>query len=1137
MERQIKPFFGDVISYFTRHATAANLVLGLMIILGLVASTRLRSQFFPDVVINTIVVSVNWSGAGPEDVDKGIISVMEPSLLGVEGLEKIVSTSRQGLARIVLDFEDSWDMDRAGDEVKSIVDTIANLPDTASDPIVRRIAWRDKVTDVIISGPVAIDQLRTYADEFSQKIYRKGISRTTTGGIEPPVINVLIPEEKLIQYDLSLQKIALMIKEEAGSDPAGDLSDGVSRLKTGVDKKSVRTLSSIPIISKKDGTKIYLQDIAILRINNASRTIALLRDGNPAVSIRVDRTDLGDAIKIQNDVESSVEELRQTLPQNVKIELSGTRSEAISNRLTLLLKNGATGLIFVLVLLFLFLSLKTAFWVAVGIPAAMLAALSFMYVSGITLNMISLFALILCLGIVVDDAIVVGEHADFRSRKLREGPYEAAENGAIRMSMPVFTATITTILAFSGMILIGGRFGSLISDLPFTVVVVLAASLIECFLVLPNHMAHSLKQSHSSVPWYDYPSYYFNQAFNSFREGYFRPSIRILIMARYPLLAGALLLLTISISLLLTGEVKWRFFNAPERGGFTGNIAMLPGATRDDTFSMLKELEDANNRVARQYEKEHGEFPVTFSLLKIGGNSGRGLSGAEFKDKDLLGSISVELIDADSRPYSSFSYIASLQDEVNKSPLLETLSFRGWRSGPGGDSVSIQLLGNDINILKDAALYLISELEQFPEISGLEDTQSFDKSELILQITPKGSSLGFSTDQVAKELYSRLNGIEAATYSDENREAKIMVMVPEGDLGSDFLYKTWLRSSSGAYVSLSDIVEIKSQRGFSTINRENGLNSISVTGDLSEDDPQMAELISKKITDNILPNLSSRFSVQAIMTGLAEQERNFLNDSLISFSLCLFGIFLALTWVFSSWTRPLVVMSIIPFGLIGTIWGHYFWQIPMSLFSVIGLIGMTGIIINDSIVLVSTINEYEEKNHSEPVIDAICDRLRPVLLTTLTTVFGLAPLLFETSQDAQFLKPTVVTLVFGLGFGMLIILFLVPSLISVQRDIKFCFYALGQSLMGEVPRALKRGMWLLLIILFISFFLLIGQYVLLSYLGPILPHFLSFLPYSGSLILLYFIILICSTSSFFVYFTYFQSFSAEDLLGTTKKNK
>ena len=321
----------------------------------------------------------------------------------------------------MLDFEDSWDMDRAGDEVKSIVDTIANLPDTASDPIVRRIAWRDKVTDVIISGPVAIDQLRTYADEFSQKIYRKGISRTTTGGIEPPVINVLIPEEKLIQYDLSLQKIALMIKEEAGSDPAGDLSDGVSRLKTGVDKKSVRTLSSIPIISKKDGTKIYLQDIAILRINNASRTIALLRDGNPAVSIRVDRTDLGDAIKIQNDVETSVEELRQTLPQNVKIELSGTRSEAISNRLTLLLKNGATGLIFVLVLLFLFLSLKTAFWVAQGIPAAMLAALSFMYVSGITLNMISLFALILCLGIVVDDAIVVGEHADFRSRKLREG--------------------------------------------------------------------------------------------------------------------------------------------------------------------------------------------------------------------------------------------------------------------------------------------------------------------------------------------------------------------------------------------------------------------------------------------------------------------------------------------------------------------------------------------------------------------------------------------------------------------------------------------------------------------------------------------------------------------------------------------
>ena len=1107
MERQINSFVGSIIRYFTRHATAANLLLALMIVMGLVASTRLRSQFFPDVIINTIVISVVWNGAGPEDINEGIVSVMEPNFLGLEGLEKIISTSRQGLARIVLDFEDSWNMDRAGDEVKAIVDTISNLPDTAEDPKIRRIAWRDKVTDVVISGPISVEQLNTYADEFSQKIYRKGISRTSIGGIEPPIINVIVPEQNLIRYDVSLQNIALAISQEAKSDPAGDLSSGVARLKTGIDKKSIQSLASIPVISKEDGSKVLLQDLAILEINKGSNTVALYRDGNRAVSIRVDRSDLGDAIKIQNDVEASVEELQKTLPKNVKIELSGTRAEAISNRLNLLLKNGATGLFLVGILLFLFLSLKTAFWVAVGIPAAMMTALGFMYLSGITLNMISLFALILCLGIVVDDAIVVGEHADFRARRLKESPYEAAENGAIRMSMPVFTATITTILAFSGMIFIGGRFGSLISDLPLTVVVVLSASLLECFLVLPNHMAHSIKSSSSSIAWYDYPSEIFNRGFTTFREKIFRPVIRILIFARYPLLAIAILLLTTSVSLLLTGDVKWRFFNAPERGGLTGNIAMLPGATRTDTFAMLEELENANKRVAERYQKEHGVYPVTFSLLKIGGNSGRGLAGAEFKDKDLLGSISVELIDADSRPYSSFGYVASLQEEVNKSPLLETLSFRGWRSGPGGDAVSIQLLGNDLNVIKQASISLISELEKFSEISGLEDTQSFDKSELILEITPKGSSLGFSTDQIAKELYGRLNGIESATYSDGNKEVKIIVKVSSRDLNSEFLFKTRLKSKMGSYVSLSDIVMIKSKSGFSTINRENGLNSITVSGDISEDNPEAAENVVNTIKESILPKITSRFGVQAIMTGLAEQERNFLNDSLISTALCLLGIYLALTWVFASWMRPLVVMAIIPFGLIGTIWGHYFWQIPMSLFSVVGLIGMTGIIINDSIVLVSTINEYEAQNRDDPVLDGICDRLRPVLLTTLTTVFGLTPLLFETSQDAQFLKPTVVTLVFGLGFGMFIILFLVPSLIAMQKDFKACFSSLWILLLGnDTPKELKKQLWLIIGVLLLFTFIVFCQLIFIDFTGMFLPHILAFMPYSLSILMSYIIL-------------------------------
>ena len=369
----------------------------------------------------------------------------------------------------------------------------------------------------------------------------------------------------------------------------------------------------------------------------------------------------GDALELQTLVEEAVLELRKTLPKGVSIELSGTRSEAIKNRLNILLKNGVQGLSLVLIFLFLFLSARTAFWVALGIPAAMLFAIAMMYAVGLTLNMISLFALILCLGIVVDDAIVVGEHADFRARRLGENPEEAAERSAIRMGLPVFTATLTTVLAFAALVAVGGRFGRIISDIPFTVVVVLLASL-EYFLILPNHMKHALAFKLEKTPWYDIPSVKFNNLFRYFRDKAFRPFSKVVISMRYPVIALGVSLLLISSTLLVSGDVKWRFFNAPETGGLTGNIAMLPGATRNDTFSMLKELERATLKVSQDFEAKHGHDPVTFMLTQVGGNSGRPLSGSENKDANLLGSITVELIDADLRNYSSFAFVGALQE-------------------------------------------------------------------------------------------------------------------------------------------------------------------------------------------------------------------------------------------------------------------------------------------------------------------------------------------------------------------------------------------------------------------------------------------------------------------------------------------
>ncbi|MDC3081227.1 efflux RND transporter permease subunit [Paracoccaceae bacterium] len=1036
MERDTRSsLFGSFFGYFIAHSTIANLVLVLVIVLGFFSISKLRSQFFPDVVIETISVSVNWSGAGAEDLDSGVIGYLEPSLLELEGIEKIVSRSYEGVSRITIDFASNWDMNKALDDVKLAIEEAQNLPDDIDEINVKRRVWRDRVTNIVFSGPFTVEQLEKYSEEFLQLLYSEGVTKTSIRGGMEPIVRVVVPEISLVKNNLTLRELSNAVSTGASSRPAGETNDGLARLKAGSEKRRQVDLAEITAKTSSIGESIKLGDISVISIDETP-TVEFFKGNNPAIITRVDRGPEGDAIEIQEKVETLIEEFQLNMPETLTIELSGTRTEAIKNRLNILISNGVVGLILVLFFLFLFLNAETALWVAVGIPAALFASFGLMYLIGISINMISLFALIICLGIVVDDAIVVAEHADYRFSSLKEDPYNAAKNAATFMGLPVFTATITTILAFSGLVLIGGRFGSLIADIPYTVILVLLASLLECFIILPNHMFHSLKNSAKRIRWYNAPSRKFNEKFEVFKNRYFRNFIKQNLQYRYLSLVFMLSLLFCSISLLVSGDVKWRFWNPPEIGRLTANIAMVSGAERNDTLVMLRELERANKKVSEAFEKENGRNPITFQISQVGGNEGRGIAGAENKDKDLLGSFTIELIDADLRPYSSFTYLAALQDEVNKSPLLETISFRRWGSGPGGDGISINLAASDTQNLKEAAEQLKASLAPYEEISALEDTQGYDKTEYIVTLTDRGKKLGYTIDSVGKQLSDRLNGIEAVTFLKGNKTGKIIMELAKEDLKGDFIYNAKVRSTDGHYGSLSDIVEIKAQYGFSSVTREDGQKIITVTGQLSEEDAEQAELVKERITNEILPAIEEGFGVVSSVTGLAEQERRFLNEALIAFLLCVLGIYLTLAWVFASWSRPMVIMLIIPFGLIGALWGHYFYGIALSMFSIIGLIGMTGIIINDSIVLISTFNEYKKKmDNIGAIIKATCDRLRPILLTTLTTVFGLAPLLFEQSRDAQFLKPTVITLVFGLGFGMLILLIIVPVFIAVQHDV------------------------------------------------------------------------------------------------------
>ncbi len=1064
MARGLSKAAGGVLSYFTRHKTAANLILILVLMAGLYAIPKMRAQFFPDIVVDDITVQVQWDGAGAEDVDLAIVQVLEPALQSVDGVIATTSRSREGSASISLEFEPGWDMEQAQSDVDTALDGAQNLPESAEDPDVVQSRWSDRVTDVVISGPVGVDQLANFADEFVARLFAEGITRTTIRGLAAPETIVEVTSLDLIRHDISMHEIAAAIGAEVETNPAGDVS-GASRVRTGVAKRSADQIEAIVLRTGDDGNQLTVGDVARVRVEGVDRERAYFVGPEPAISIRVDRSATGDAIRMQRQVEEVTAEMQSTLPENVEIALIRTLAESITGRLNILLDNGLVGLGLVVALLFLFLNARTAFWVAAGIPVAMVAAVAMMYVAGLTINMISLFALIITLGIVVDDAIVVGEHADFRARRLGEDPTTAAENAARRMFVPVFSATITTIIAFFGLVAIGGRFGDLIADIPFTVIVVLIASLVECFIILPNHMKHALIHT-AQEHWYDWPSRQVNKGFRWFRDNIFRSFMGAVIWARYPVIAAVVVILATQAVLFIGGDVKWRFFNAPERSSVTGNFAMVPGATRDDTFEVMRTLQKTVEDLGAKYEEEHGRNPIKFALAEIGGTTGRGLAGQDTKDSSQLGSIAIELIDADLRPYSSFAFVAELQDAVPRHPMLETISFRGWRSGPGGDAIHVELSGASADQLKSAAEALKTRLAIYPEVSALEDSLSYDKEELVLELTPQGQALGLTIDDLGSVLRARLAGVEAATYPDGPRSASIRVELPDGELTADFLDRMLIRtgpaaSGEGNYVPLADIVTVERRVGFSTVVRENGVRVVSVTGDLSEDDPARAEEISVEIREVVLPDLQETFGISTSMAGLAEQERDFLSDALTGLILCLAGIYVTLCWVFGSWSRPLVVMGIIPFGLVGAIWGHYVWDIPLSMFSVVGLIGMVGIIINDSIVLVTTIDEYAEDRGLFPaIIDAASDRLRPVILTTLTTVLGLTPLLYETSRDAQFLKPTIITLTYGLGFGLVLVLLVVPALVAIGHDLGRNTRAARRAFVGRAPGIRPLGILL-----------------------------------------------------------------------------
>ncbi len=1065
----------DLIGLFAHHRTAANLLMVLMFVAGAFGLNRMTTQFFPDFGIDMVLVTVAWPGASAGDVDASIVQAVEREVRFIDSVKAVKSSAFEGRALITVEFEAGSDMQSALANVETAIGQVTTLPQDAETPTVRRIVRYDTLSRILVSGPYSESALKAYAKQVRDGLLRRGIDKIDIGGGRDEEILVEIKPETLRRMNLTLNEVAQKIHKITQDVPSGDVAGRAERqLRSVGDVKSARELGRIEIKSLASGEKILLRDIATVRETFDSDGRTYWRGGNRAIELHAKRAPADDALILADEVEKYLAEIGPTLPPNLKLERFDVQADLVRSRINLLLENGATGLLIVLVVLFLFLNGWVAFWVAAGIPISLAATMLVMWVSGQSVNMVSLFSIIMAIGIIVDDAIVVGEHSEALHRQGHDHAL-AAEAGARRMAMPVFCAALTTIAAFLPLLLITDVIGSIIRTIPLVVIAVIVASLVECFLVLPGHMRHALAITDRRrglprrwfAPLFGIPLVWlwplippvlalrllirvlmtfkrgFDHAFEFFRERMFFPFVCLAIRWRYTTVALALAALIGAASIVAGGRINFVFFANPELDNIFATAEFSAGTPREHTRTMVEEMEQAMRATERDLTGGKNGL-VLFSYRVIGFPIGTRSAAESPIEGDHVGSMFVQLVPADQRTIQADRFIAAWKERIRNMPGLQQLKIESATGGPPGRDVDVRLTGASSFELKKAAEELKLVLKTIPGVLTTEDNLPYGKVETILELSPRGRALGFTTESVGRQVRNTFEGAIAKRFARGDEEVVVRVRFPKDRLTSEALHSLHLRAPNGSFVPLGAVVSIRERQGFARIKSEDGLREVAVTADLNTRVMTTQQAVAE-MKESGLDDIARKYGVEYRFEGRDKEQRRIFKDTRIGAGIGLALVFIILAWVFAGYLRPLIVMSVIPMGFIGAVLGHYLMGFDLSSLSMIGLIGLSGIVVNNSIILVMVVKERMEAG--EPAYEAIAngsrDRLRAIILTTATTVGGLTPLLFETDLQAQFLIPMAITLVFGLMVATLLVLFVVPSLIAIQADFGRLFLGRG----------------------------------------------------------------------------------------------
>ncbi len=1028
-----------LIRLFVQHPTASNLLMAAMIAIGLFALARINTQFFPTIEIPQITVSVAWPGASAEDVEENILDSLEPELRFLDGIDETISVAREGIGVITMEFDAGADMQKALADVEQAVDGVTTLPADSEEPVIGRITFFEPVARISVSGPFPEDVLKSHAKRLRDGLLAAGIDKVSFTGARDEEIWVRIREQDLRRLDLSLGDVAKRIREETRDLPSGILEGDVEvQLRSLAERKTPETLGEIEVKSERSGEKILLRHMAQIHTRFERDQAIGQQDGVQAIELNVQRAVSADTLKTMEILNAYMAEAMPKLPANLNVRVYDVRGKFVEQRLGILIKNGLQGLVLVLIILFIFLDARVAFWVAAGIPVALTATLAVMWGSGQTINMVSMFALIMMLGIIVDDAIVVGEHTATR-QSMGDSRLEAAERGATRMLAPVIAATLTTQAAFFPIFLIRGQIGDIMGAIPLVVFAVLIASVIECFLILPGHLRHGFGKRPKEPNWFRQA---FDESLATFRDGPYRRFVEHAFAWRYTTVAFTLAMLIFSIGLIAGGRVGFQFFPSPEPENITASVIFGAGTPRAEQRAALQQLDQAL-RVAEKKASRNGEPLVETSFATLGA-AGRGRG-------ENLAQIQVQLTPSEERKTPTKEVINAWRAHVPKIPGIEKVTISGRRGGPPGRDIDVRLQDAPAADLKAAALELRAALATFPGVNAVNDDLPYGRQELIMEVTPRGSALGFTAEQVGTQVRNAFQGAVATRFARGDEEITVRVKRVQEVPGFYALHQLYLRSPAGVRVPLTEVVAIREKAGFSTIQRIDGLRTVAVTGDIDGTVTSVPAVL-EKLEETILPELVRKYDLRYSFKGRAEERQESFADLGVGAMLALVLIYIILAWVFESYAKPVAVMAIIPFGLVGAILGHMVMGFNLTIISMIGLLGLSGILVNDSIILVSQVvrRRREGDTLAHAAVSASQDRFRAVLLTSLTTIGGLTPLLFETSRQAQFLIPMAVTLVFGLAAATVLVLILVPSLIGIGGDLAgLARMVTGRS--GEAP--------------------------------------------------------------------------------------